>query len=70
MFIVAAKRTPFGTYGGKLMNYSATDLQEIAFKAALAAGKVKPEWVNSVVVGNVFQVGSNQDYKSFALLYF
>ena len=56
VFIVAAKRTPFGTYGGKLMNYSATDLQEIAFKAALSAGKVNPEWINSVVVGNVFQV--------------
>jgi acetyl-CoA acyltransferase 2 len=56
VFVVAAKRTPFGTYGGKLMNYSAIDLQEIAFKAALAAGKIKPEWVNSVVVGNVFHV--------------
>jgi acetyl-CoA acyltransferase 2 len=56
VFIVAAKRTPFGTYGGKLMNYTATDLQEIAFKAALSAGQVKPEWVNSIIVGNVFHV--------------
>lgn len=53
---MAAKRTPFGTYGGKLMNYTATDLQEVAFRAGLAAGKVKPEWVNNVIVGNVFHV--------------
>lgn len=56
VFIVAAKRTPFGTYGGKLMKYTATDLQEIAFKAALDAGKVDPACISSVVCGNVFQV--------------
>ena len=54
--MVAAKRTPFGTYGGKLINFTTTDLQEIAFKAALAAGNVKPEWIDSVIVGNVFPV--------------
>ena len=57
IFIVAAKRTPFGTYGGKLMNYTATDLQEVAFKAALTAGNVDPSTVSSVIVGNVFHVG-------------
>jgi len=56
VFVVAAKRTPFGTYGGKLINFTATDLQEIAFKAALAAGNVKPEWIDSVIVGSVFPV--------------
>ena len=39
------------------MKYSATDLQEIAFNAALDAGKVDPACVSSVVVGNVFHVG-------------
>jgi len=62
VFIVAAKRTPFGTYGGKLMNYSAIDLQEIAFKAALSAGKVNPEWINSVIVGNVFHATKDGAY--------
>jgi len=56
VFIVAAKRTPFGSYGGKLINFTTVDLQEIAFKAALTAGNVKPEWINSVIVGNVFPV--------------
>ena len=56
VFIVAAKRTPFGTYGGKLMNFTATDLQEVAFRAALDAGKVDPAIVSSVICGNVFHV--------------
>lgn len=58
MFIVAAKRTPFGTYGGLLKGLSATDLTEHAARAALAAGKVPPEIIDSVIVGNVLQVGS------------
>uniref|UniRef100_A0A8D9FFB9 3-ketoacyl-CoA thiolase, mitochondrial n=1 Tax=Cacopsylla melanoneura TaxID=428564 RepID=A0A8D9FFB9_9HEMI len=53
IFIVAAKRTPFGTYGGKLAKTSATQLQTIAAKAALTEGKVNPEIIDSVVVGNV-----------------
>ena len=41
IFIVAAKRTPFGKFGGSLKNKSITDLSEIAFKAALAqAGNI------------------------------
>lgn len=56
VFIVAAKRTPFGTYGGVLRDHTATDLAEHAAKAALAAGRVAPEIVDSVIVGNVMQV--------------
>lgn len=56
VFIVAAKRTPFGTYGGVLRDHSATDLAEHAAKAALAAGAVAPELINSVIFGNVMQV--------------
>lgn len=56
VFIVSAKRTPFGTYGGVLKDHSATDLAEHAAKAALVAGNVAPELVNSVIVGNVMQV--------------
>ena len=39
-----------------MVNFTTTDLQEIAFKAVLAAGNVKPEWIDSVIVGNVFPV--------------
>ena len=35
IFIVAAKRTAFGAFGKTLLNHSATDLAEIAARAAL-----------------------------------
>ncbi len=56
VYIVAAKRTPFGAFGGKLKGITATDLCKVAASAALEAGKVPPEAVNSVIVGNVAQV--------------
>lgn len=56
IFIVAAKRTPFGTYGGKFAKTSATELQTVAAKAAFAAGNVDPKIVDSVVIGNVLLV--------------
>jgi len=64
VFVVAAKRTPFGTYGGKLMNFSATDLCETAAKAAITAANIKPEWIDSIVVGNVFHATSDGAYIS------
>lgn len=54
--MVGAKRTPFGTYGGKLAKTHITELQTIASKAALAAANVKPEQVDSIVIGNVLTV--------------
>uniref|UniRef100_A0A3B1ILJ0 Acetyl-CoA acyltransferase 2 n=1 Tax=Astyanax mexicanus TaxID=7994 RepID=A0A3B1ILJ0_ASTMX len=62
VFIVSAKRTPFGTYGGVLKDHTATDLAEHAAKAALAAGKVAPEIVDSVIVGNVMQSSADAAY--------
>ncbi|KAM9224577.1 3-ketoacyl-CoA thiolase, mitochondrial [Dugong dugon] len=62
VFIVAAKRTPFGAFGGLLKDFTATDLTEFAAKAALSAGNVSPETVDSVVVGNVLQTASDAAY--------
>ena len=56
VFIVSAKRTPFGAFGGKLKNLSATELSAVAASAALESGGVRPELVDSVVIGNVAQV--------------
>lgn len=50
---MAAKRTPFGTYGGMFLKKSITDLQEVANKAAIAAAGLKPDHIDSVVIGNV-----------------
>lgn len=59
IFIVAAKRTPFGTYGGKFVQKSAAELQEVATRAALASGGIKPEAVDSVVFGHVLANSSS-----------
>uniref|UniRef100_A0A3P9BU48 Acetyl-CoA acyltransferase 2 n=1 Tax=Maylandia zebra TaxID=106582 RepID=A0A3P9BU48_9CICH len=50
------------TYGGVLKDHSATDLAEHAAKAALAAGGVVPELVNSIVMGNVMQSSADAPY--------
>ncbi|KAG6461619.1 hypothetical protein O3G_MSEX012748 [Manduca sexta] len=53
IFIVGAKRTPFGTFGGVFRNTSATELQTIATTAALKEAGVSPQQVDSMVVGQV-----------------
>lgn len=60
VFIVAAKRTPFGKFGGSLKNKSITDLSEIALKAALTQAGLSGEHVSSTVVGNVCPVTSKE----------
>ena len=56
VYIVAAKRTAFGTFGGKLKGITATVLGQHAAVAAMKAGKVDPAIVDSSVFGNVIQV--------------
>ncbi|XP_017491833.1 PREDICTED: 3-ketoacyl-CoA thiolase, mitochondrial-like [Rhagoletis zephyria] len=55
VFIVGAKRTPFGTVGGKLKDINSIELGQTAAKAAIEAAKISPEQIDSVVVGNVMQ---------------
>jgi acetyl-CoA acyltransferase 2 len=62
IFIVAAKRTPFGSFGGSLKNLSATELATIATKSALSAGNVNPSLVDSIFVGNVIQSSPDAAY--------
>ncbi|GAC1345001.1 MAG: acetyl-CoA C-acetyltransferase [Myxococcales bacterium] len=59
---LAAKRTPFGTYGGALKDQTATDLGVHAAKAALAQARVAPEDVGHVVFGNVLQTSADAIY--------
>ena len=58
IFIVGAKRTPFGTFGRKLADKTCVDMQEVAAKAALSAANVNPELVDSVIIGNVLSCSS------------
>ncbi|XP_076639690.1 yippee interacting protein 2 [Colletes latitarsis] len=59
IFIVAAKRTPFGTMGGVFTNKTATDLSVVATTSALQSAGLKPEKVDSVVFGHVFALSSS-----------
>ncbi|CAG0899392.1 unnamed protein product [Darwinula stevensoni] len=58
VFIVGAKRTPFGTYGGAFLNKTCVDLQEVAGRAALGQANVNPELIDSVIIGNVLSAAS------------
>uniref|UniRef100_V5GWS4 3-ketoacyl-CoA thiolase, mitochondrial n=1 Tax=Anoplophora glabripennis TaxID=217634 RepID=V5GWS4_ANOGL len=58
VFIVGTKRTPFGTFGGKLVNSSIAELQTVAAKAALTSANVPLEAVDSVIIGNVLTLAS------------
>ena len=62
LFILAAKRTPFGAFGGKLKGFSATDLAVHAGRAALAASGVPPAAVGASVWGSVAQTSSDAAY--------
>jgi len=53
VYVVAAKRTPFGTFGGSLKAHSPTDLQVIASNAAIQSAGISPDHINSVCIGNV-----------------
>jgi acetyl-CoA C-acetyltransferase/acetyl-CoA acyltransferase 2 len=60
--ILAAKRTPFGTFGGTLRDWSATDLGVHAATAALAQSGAPAADVGHVVMGNVLQTSPDAIY--------
>lgn len=62
IFLVAAKRTPFGTFGGSLKAISATDLGTHATKAALDSIGLDPQLVDSIFFGNVIQTSPDAAY--------
>lgn len=60
--ILSGARTAFGAFGGGLASKSATELATAASKGALERGKVDPETVDYVVVGNVLQTSKDAIY--------
>ncbi len=57
VFIVAAKRTAIGSFGGMYQSISATDLGVAAVKGAIEAANLNPEYVDELIFGNV--IGAN-----------
>lgn len=62
IYIVGAKRTPFGAFGGSLKALSATELGTHCTQAALTAAGVDPSLVNAVFFGNVIASSPDAAY--------
>jgi len=62
IWIVAAKRTPFGTMSGQLKDVSAIDLAVHASKAALAQSGLAATDIDQVILGNVQQTSPDAIY--------
>ncbi|MFN5889923.1 MAG: acetyl-CoA C-acyltransferase [Bacteroidota bacterium] len=60
VYIVAAVRTPMGSFNGSLSSVSATRLGATAIKGALEKSGINPTDVNEVFMGCVLQAGVGQ----------
>lgn len=61
IFIVGAKRTPIGKFGGGLASVSASDLGATAIRAVIEQANIEPMQVDQVLMGNVIQAGQGQN---------
>ena len=60
VYIVSAVRTPIGSFGGSLKDFSATQLGAIAIKAAVERAGILPTDVQEVLMGSVIQANLGQ----------
>ncbi len=58
--IVAAKRTPLGSFGGSLSSFSAPELGAAVINELVKSAGIKPDDVQEVVMGNVLTAGIGQ----------
>ena len=58
VYIVSARRTPIGRFGGTLAGMTAADLGVRAVRAALETAGVSPEDVGEVIIGQARQAGN------------
>src|ERR1700745_220931 len=61
-WLVAAKRTAFGAFGGTLRALRATELGAHAARAALAQSGLAAEEIDQVIFGNVGQTSADDPY--------
>lgn len=59
--IASAVRTPIGSYGGSLKDFSAVALAEIVYREALRRAGIEASQVDEVIMGNVLQGGQGQN---------
>lgn len=60
VYIISAVRTPIGSFGGSLKDFSATQLGAIAIKGAVEKAGIKPGLVQDVLMGCVLQANLGQ----------
>jgi len=60
VYIVAAKRTPIGSFNGKLSAFGAVELGGYAVRGALDSINLDAKEVDEVVLGNVLGAGLGQ----------
>ena len=60
VYIVSAVRTPMGSFGGALKDFSATELGAIAIKGAVAKAGIDPAIIHEVLMGSVIQANLGQ----------
>ena len=58
VYVVSARRTPIGRYGGTLRDVHPAELGAVAVKAALADAGITVEDIDEVVIGHARQAGS------------
>ncbi|MFQ5537528.1 MAG: acetyl-CoA C-acyltransferase [Gemmatimonadota bacterium] len=59
---LSGKRTGFGTFGGSLRDFSATDLGVFAGSAALEAAGIAPDQIDHTFFGNALQTSADALY--------
>lgn len=60
IFIVAAKRTAVGKFGGSLSSMSAAEMGAVVIKNILEETKIDPSAIDEVIVGNILSAGQKQ----------
>lgn len=59
---LSGRRTPFGTFGGSLKDFTANDLGVFAAKSAIDSAGVAPDDIDHVVFGNALQTSADAIY--------
>lgn len=61
VFIVGAKRTAIGTFGGTLQDTPAVDLGVAALNATISQANISKDNIDEVILGNVLQAGQGMN---------
>lgn len=60
--VLSGKRTGFGTFGGSLKDFTATDLGVFSSKAAIEAAGLSADQIDHTFIGNALQTSSDAIY--------